>query len=88
MNRIVKYALFSFGVLVLLVFAGLSFLAGSPRDAYGMVRYALPHMKRGSLHVGDDAPDAVLVALDGQSRFHLRERTSGKPLVLAFGSFT
>jgi len=88
MNRILKYALFSIGALLLLVFAGLSFLAGSPRDAYGMVRYALPHMKRGSLHVGDDAPDAILVALDGQSRFHLRERTSGKPLVLAFGSFT
>ena len=28
-----------------------------------MVRYALPYMHRGNLHVGDDAPDARLVAL-------------------------
>jgi hypothetical protein len=77
-------------VLVLLVgaFAGLSFMAGSPKDAYGMVRYALPHMHRGSLKVGDDAPDASLVALDGDQRFHIRERTGAKPLVLVFGSFT
>jgi hypothetical protein len=75
-------------VLLLGVFVGLSLMAGSPRDAYGMVRYAFPHMHRGKLKVGDDAPDARLVALDGAARFHIRERTSGKPLVLVFGSFT
>jgi hypothetical protein len=77
-------------LLVLLVgaFVGLSVMAGSPKDAYGMVRYALPHMHRGNLKVGDDAPDAKLVALDGAERFHIRERTEGKPLVLVFGSFT
>ena len=75
-------------VLLVLVFAGLSFMAGSPKDAYGMVRYALPHMHRGNLKVGDDAPDASLVALDGDARFHIRERTGAKPLVLVFGSFT
>jgi hypothetical protein len=53
-----------------------------------MVRYALPHMHTGKLKVGDDAPDARLVTLDGTDRFHIRERTSGKPLVLVFGSFT
>jgi hypothetical protein len=74
--------------LLLLAFIGLSLMAGSPKDAYGMVRYALPHMHRGSLKVGDDAPDAKLVALDGSDHFHIRERTSGKPLVLVFGSFT
>lgn len=63
-------------------------LAGSPRDAYGMLRYALPHMHRGKLHPGDDAPDVRLVALDGSSTFHLRERIGAKPLVLVFGSFT
>jgi hypothetical protein len=63
-------------------------MAGSPRDAVEMVRYALPHMHRGSLHVGSEAPDATLVALDGETRFHLRERVGGKPLVLVFGSFT
>ena len=77
------------GVLLLIAaFAVLSFMAGSPKDAYGMVRYALPHMHRGTLKPGDDAPDARLVALDGAGSFHLRERTAGKPLVLVFGSFT
>ena len=76
------------GVLLLAAFVGLAFLAGSPRDAYGMVRYALPHMHRGTLKVGDDAPDARLVALDGSSHFHIRERTGRRPLVLVFGSYT
>jgi len=53
-----------------------------------MVRYALPHMHRGNLNVGDYAPDAKLFALDGSDTFHVRERTSGRPLVLVFGSFT
>jgi hypothetical protein len=77
-------------VLTLLVaaFVGLSLMAGSPKDAYGMVRYAFPHMHRGNLKVGDDAPDAKLVALDGSEHFHIRERTGAKPLVLVFGSFT
>ena len=76
--------------LVLLVgaFVGLSMMAGSPKDAYGMVRYALPHMHRGNLKVGDDAPDAKLVGLDGSDHFHIRERSGQKPLVLVFGSFT
>jgi len=75
-------------VLLLGAFVGLSLMAGSPRDAYGMVRYAFPHMHRGKLKVGDDAPDARLVALDGAEHFHIRERTGAKPLVLVFGSFT
>jgi hypothetical protein len=75
-------------MLMLGAFVGLSLMAGSPRDAYGMVRYAFPHMHRGKLKVGDDAPDARLVALDGAERFHIRERTGAKPLVLVFGSFT
>jgi hypothetical protein len=74
--------------LLLGAFVGLSLMAGSPRDAYGMVRYALPHMHRGKLKVGDDAPDARLVALDGSQHFHIRERTGAKPLVVVFGSFT
>lgn len=78
------------GLAALLVaaFIGLWALAGSPRDAYGMLRYALPHMHRGTLRVGDDAPDARLVALDGTTRFHLRERAGARPLVLVFGSYT
>jgi hypothetical protein len=75
-------------VFLVAVFAGLSYVAGSPRDVYGMVRYALPYMHRGTLHGGDNAPDARLLALDGVTHFHIRERIGGKPLVLIFGSYT
>lgn len=88
MNGILKWSLITVGILLLAAAVGLSYMAGSPKDAIGMVRYALPHMHRGNLKVGSDAPDATLVALDGETRFHLRERTKGKPLVLVFGSFT
>ena len=88
MNPILKWSLISLVVVVIVIFVGLSIMAGSPKDAYGMVRYALPHMHKGNLKVGDDAPDARLLALDGSTRFHIRERTAGRPLVLVFGSFT
>ena len=88
MNRFSKWAAGILGVLLVAAFAGLSYMAGSPKDAYGMVRYALPHMHRGNLKVGSDAPDARIVGLDGTSRFHIRERTGERPLVLVFGSFT
>jgi len=88
MTRFWKWTLGVIAFLLLAAFAALSFMAGSPRDAYGMVRYALPHMHRGTLKVGSDAPDARIVALDGVSRFHIRERTHERPFVLVFGSFT
>jgi len=88
MHPILKWTLISVAILLLAAAVGLSMMAGSPKDAIGMVRYALPHMHRGNLQVGSDAPDATLVSLDGATRFHIRERTSGKPLVLVFGSFT
>src|ERR1700740_1520462 len=78
----------SLGALLLIGFVALSVMAGGPKDALYMVRYALPHMHRGNLKVGDQAPDARLVALDGSTRFHIREKTVGRPLVLVFGSFT
>jgi hypothetical protein len=52
------------------------------------VRYALPYMHHGTLKTGDAGPDARLVALDGETRFRLRDHLSGRPLVLVFGSFT
>jgi hypothetical protein len=88
MNRLWKWVAGTLGVLLVAAFAVLSYMAGSPKDALYMVRYALPHMHRGTLKVGDDAPDARLLALDGQTRFHIRERTGARPLVLVFGSFT
>ncbi len=88
MRRFLKWFAGALAVLLLAAFGALCYIAGSPKDAYGMVRYALPHMHRGTLKVGSDAPDVRLLALDGMSHFHLRERLSTRPLVLVFGSFT
>jgi hypothetical protein len=88
MTRFWKWTIGVFLVLLVGAFLVLCKMAGSPRDAYGMVRYAFPHMHRGSLKVGDDAPDARLVSLDGSNHFHIRERTGSRPLVVIFGSYT
>ncbi len=88
MSRFWKCTLGIFLGLVLIAFACLSFRAGSPKDVYGMVRYAFPHMHRGKLRAGDDAPNVRLLALDGSNHFHLRERTGSRPLVVIFGSYT
>jgi cytochrome oxidase Cu insertion factor (SCO1/SenC/PrrC family) len=82
-----KWMAVGLGVLVVAVYVALSIMAGGPKDALQMVRFALPHMHRGNLHVGDHAPDVTLVSLDGGS-FQLRDHLQGKPLVLVFGSFT
>jgi len=76
------------GALVVIAFIVLSKMAGSPKDALYMVRYAFPHMRRGNLKIGDAAPDARLVALNGSDHFRIRERNFARPLVLVFGSFT
>jgi len=92
MKRWLRWAIISVGGLLILAFAALSVMAGGPKDAVEMVRFALPYMHLGTLKVGDSAPDARLVALDGATRFHIHERintgNSGRPLVLVFGSFT
>ena len=82
-----KWMAIGLGVLVVAVYVALSIMAGGPKDALQMVRFALPHMHRGNLHVGDHAPDVTLVSLDGGS-FQLRDHLQGKPLVLVFGIFT
>ncbi len=88
MKRFLKWFAGGSAVLLLAAFGVLSYMAGSPKDVYGMVRYALPHMHRGTLKAGSDAPDVRLVALDGASHFRIRERVGTRPLVLVFGSFT
>jgi len=92
MNRILLWITISAAGLLLLAFGALSLMAGSPKDAFEMVRFALPHMHVGILKVGDNAPDARLVALDGTTRFQIHDRINdragGRPLVLIFGSFT
>jgi len=85
---LLKWIGITVAVLIAAVVIGLLVMAGGIRGAYGMVRYALPHMHRGTLRVGDSAPDASLLALDGSSRFHIRERAGAKPLVIVFGSYT
>jgi hypothetical protein len=87
-KRFLKWFAGALAALAVAAFVLLCYMAGSPKDVYGMVRYAFPHMHRGTLKVGSDAPDARLVALDGTSRFHISERTRARPLVLVFGSFT
>jgi hypothetical protein len=87
-KRIFFWIGISFGVLFVGAFIALSVMAGGPKDAVYMVRYALPHMHRGNLKVGDAAPDARIFALNGTETFHIRERTGAKPLVIVFGSFT
>jgi hypothetical protein len=88
MGSFLKWTMLSVAVLVIGAFAVLSYMAGSPKDVYYMVRYAFPHMSPGNLRVGQQAPDAQLVALDGSTHFQLREKAAGRPLVLVFGSFT
>jgi hypothetical protein len=75
-------------VILALGYGVLSHFMGGPRDVYGFLRYALLHRHRGDLRVGNSAPNVELVALDGQSRFSLRDRIGPRPLVLIFGSYT
>lgn len=88
MNLHWKWTIAIFLAVLVAGFLVLCKMAGSPRDVYGMVRYALPHMHRGTVKPGDDAPDARLIALDGSTHFHIRERTGRRPLVIIFGSYT
>ena len=57
-----------------------------PRNVIGMIRY--DQRKEGDLKVGDRAPDAQLLGLDGTQRLSLIGDRNGRPLVLIFGSFT
>ena len=71
-------------VALVLVAAGVMVYKIGPRNVIGMIRY--DQRREGDLKVGDRAPAATLVALDGKTRQPLLE--AGKPTVLIFGSFT
>jgi hypothetical protein len=88
MKKVSMWIGITLGAMLLVAFIALSVMSGSPKDALYMARYALPHMHRGNLKVGDFAPDAKLFALNGSDTFHVRERAAGRPLVMVFGSFT
>jgi hypothetical protein len=76
---------------VLLVLAALVAVAAAvivtkigPRNVIGMIRY--DQRREGDLKVGDHAPNAQLVSLDGETGQPLLH--GDKPTVLIFGSFT
>jgi len=78
---------------ILLVVLALVLLAAAvvvakigPRNIIGMIRY--DQRRDGDLKVGDRAPDALLVGLDGKRNVSLLRDRGGKPMVLIFGSFT
>lgn len=74
------------GVLALVLLgAGYMVFRIGPSNIIGMIRY--DQRREGDLKVGDRAPDAMLVSLDGTQRVPLLQR-NGKPQVLVFGSFT
>jgi hypothetical protein len=87
-RRVFKWTAIGFIVFLACAFVFLSVVAGGPSNVYGLVRYALPNMHRGDLHVGDRVRDVKLYALDGATTFRLRDRIGPKPLVLIFGSYT
>lgn len=73
------------GGLIVVAAAVMAYIIG-PRNVIGMLRY--DQRRDGDLNVGDRAPDALLVSLDGRTRQPLLAAAGSKPLVLVFGSFT
>ncbi|MEK7485295.1 MAG: hypothetical protein AABZ60_13300 [Planctomycetota bacterium] len=57
-----------------------------PYNLWGMLLY--DQRREGDLKVGDQAPDVVLLALDGKTKIHLKDYLGKKPLILIFGSYT
>jgi hypothetical protein len=75
------------GLVLALAVAGFFIYQIGPRNLWGMLRY--DQRQEGSLEIGDPAPDATLLALDGETPVRLYERTGlGRPSVIIFGSFT
>ncbi|MDP9267979.1 MAG: hypothetical protein M3P27_06585 [Acidobacteriota bacterium] len=87
-RKIIKGSLAALFFAGALGFAVLSYMMGGARATYGFLRYALPQMRRGDLRVGDKAPDAEVLSLDGSTTIRLREKIGSRPLVLIFGSYT
>ena len=72
-------------VVLVLAAAGVMVAKIGPRNVIGMLRY--DQRRDGDLRVGDRAPAAMLVSLDGKSHEPLLG-TDHQPAVLIFGSFT
>jgi hypothetical protein len=82
--RMRKKLILALGGLVLLVLVGVVVAIG-PRNIIGMARYDI--RSKGTLAVGDRAPDVELVTPEG-ARVRLVDHLGPKPTVLIFGSFT
>jgi len=85
--RVLKWALLTLAVLFVAAASLASWKMGGPRNLVGFLRYGTQRTE-GNLRVGDLAPEATLVALDGSTRVRLSGRIGGRPLVLVFGSYT
>lgn len=85
--RVLKWALLAVAVLFVAAASLASWKMGGPRNLVGFLRYGTQRTE-GNLKVGDRAPEATLVALDGSTPVRLSERIGGRPLVLVFGSYT
>lgn len=72
-------------VALIVAAAGVMVAKIGPRNVIGMLRY--DQRRDGDLHVGDRAPAAMLVSLDGKSHEPLLG-AKDQPTVLIFGSFT
>lgn len=72
-------------VALVLAAAGVMVAKIGPRNVIGMLRY--DQRRDGDLRVGDRAPAATLVSLDGKSHEPLLDAHQ-QPTVLIFGSFT
>src|SRR5260370_754290 len=57
MRRFWKLTAGLFGALLVAAFGALSYIAGSPKDVYGKVRYALPPIHPWTLKIGRRAAD-------------------------------
>jgi hypothetical protein len=84
--KILKRILLSVALGVVVLAALAVWQIGGPRNVIGMLRY--DQRQEGDLKVGDRAPDAQLLALDGRTLVRLKDSMGSQPLVLVFGSFT
>ncbi|HKR63535.1 MAG TPA: hypothetical protein VJZ00_07365 [Thermoanaerobaculia bacterium] len=80
-----KKVLLGLAALLLLGATGVAVKIG-PRNIIGMLRY--DQRRDGDLKVGDRAPDAMLMTLDGKGQQPLLAQNDTRPTVLIFGSFT
>ena len=85
MKKVLKRGLLIVGGLVILAASAFVIMMG-PRNVIGMLRY--DQRREGDLKVGDRAPDAMLVSLNGKSQQPLFDASVNKPTILIFGSFT